>query len=45
MATAKLNWDRMSQEAKRDFRMRIEAELHLKNELKRAHGVDTAWKY
>ena len=45
MATAKLSWDRMSFEAKRDFRMRVEAELHLKNELKKTHRSEKDKKY
>ena len=45
MATAKLSWDRMSLEAKRDFRMRVEAELHLKNELKKTHRSEKDKKY
>ena len=45
MATAKLSWDRMSLELKRDFRMRVEAELHLKNELKKTHRSEKEKKY
>ena len=40
LASAKLSWDRMSSEARHDFRMRVEAVAHLKSELRRAHGAE-----
>ena len=37
LALAKQNWDRLGQDVKNDYWMRIETETHFKNEIKKAH--------